>query len=189
MINTKTFKTIKYYMYIYQFQTDACSGQYPHFVGLYGRKGEIGPSRRRDGRRRLHDGALYRISALRSGQYVLPLPRSFLPRSGPHVSDALLYAFSCRVLYDRTTFKVVCASGAACTPGHPEADFAARCRKHFRPVSDRVMPWRWAPPSRNASWLPASASGWRTRPTPTSRTAPWRRRFRRAWAVSPAIWV
>ena len=23
------------------------------------------------------------------------------------------------------------------------------------------MPWRWAPPSRNGSWLPASASGWR----------------------------
>ena len=150
-------------------------------------KAKIGPSRRLDGRRRLHDGALYRISALRSGQYVLPLPRSFLPRSGSHVSDALFYAFSCRILYDRRPS--VSASVGQRDAGSPGSRLRARCREHFRPSPDRVMPWRWAPPSRNASWLPASASGWRTRPTPTSQTAPWRRRFRRAWAVSPAIWV
>ena len=50
------------------------------------------------------------------------LPRSFLPRSGPHVADALFDAVAGRVLYDRR-FAVLRQWGSV-TPGHPEADFA-----------------------------------------------------------------
>ena len=79
-------------------------------------------------------------------------------------------------------------SGAASRPDIPRSTSCAVWRIR-RVLWVRAMPWLWAPPSPSASWLPASASGRLTRPTPISPTVPSRRRFRRASAASPATWA
>jgi len=76
----------------------------------------------------------------------------------------------------------------SCTPGHPEVDVLREQWKIPPARWVRDTPWRWAQRSPSASWWPVSASGRRTRPMPTSRTEPCRRRFRRAWAASQVIW-
>jgi len=79
------------------------------------------------------------------------------------------------------------ASGEAARPATPKWTCCAAWRiPPARWVRD--TPWRWAQRSPSASWWPVSASGRRTRPMPTSRTEPCRRRFRRAWAASQVIW-
>ena len=75
------------------------------------------------------------------------------------------------------------------TPGHPEADFARGVENTSGPLGQgHAMALGAAIAERFLAARLRRVDG-RTRPTPTSRTAPWRRRFRRAWAVSPAIWA
>ena len=72
--------------------------------------------------------------------------------------------------------------------GPPRGGRAARRGEYLGPAGTGTCHGAGRRDRRAFHGRPLRRVAWRTRPMPTSRTAPSRRRFRRAWAASPAIW-
>ena len=70
----------------------------------------------------------------------------------------------------------------------PRGGRAARRGEYLRPAGSGTRHGAGRSDRRALHGGPFRPVAWRTRPMPTSRTAPCRRRFRRAWAASQVIW-